>query len=47
MGLFCRITNARFGKGKTASGNLDLNEARREDLGVLSITAIFKSLPLF
>lgn len=41
VGLFCRTTNARLGKGKTASCNLELNEARREDLGVLSITAIF------
>lgn len=33
-GSFHRITDARFGKGKTAPCSLDLNEARYGDLGV-------------
>ena len=50
VGLFCRITNARFGKAKSAPCSLDLNEARYEDLGTFrffSIAVILRSLPLF
>lgn len=40
VGLFCRITNAKFGKGKTAPCSLELNEARYKDLGVLRFSAL-------